>query len=121
MQNTIIFRIEVDDEKSYARLANFIYKREGKEEFSDAELQSVTYKYYLNHSACSDQEWIRKIAEDGNLYCSVRSPKDIRNITEKYEVIYCIKIEQSSDIVELYNLFLIKHYYAKLRILVLFE
>ena len=50
MQNTIIFRIEVDDEKSYARLANFIYKREGKEEFSDAELQSVTYKYYLNHS-----------------------------------------------------------------------
>ncbi len=121
MQNTIIFRIETDDENSYAALANFIHKREGKEELSSAELRNVSYKYYLNHSAYSNQEWIWKILTDGNSYRTVQSPKDIRNITEKYEVIYCVRVGRSSDIVELHNLFLIKHYYAKLKILVLFE
>lgn len=121
MKDTIVFHIDVDDEESYALLANFIYKREHHMNLSQDEMRHVTYKYYFNNSYKEFKHWICRISLDKTTYQSVNQPKKIKNITDKYEIIYCVKVNESSDIVELHNLFLIKHYYAELKILILFE
>ncbi|MXP75101.1 hypothetical protein GN277_06820 [Lachnospiraceae bacterium WCA-9-b2] len=121
MKDTIVFRIDVDDEKSYALLANFIYKREHHMGLSQEEMGHVTYKYYIGNSYRKIKRWARRISLDKATYQSVNQPVNIKNITDKYEIIYCVRVNKDSDIVELYNLFLIKHYYAELKILILFE
>lgn len=121
MKDTIVFRIDVDDEKSYAMLANFIYKREHHMGLSQEEMGHVTYKYYIGNSYRKLKRWARRISLDKTTYQSVNQPVNIKNITDKYEIIYCVRVNKDSDIVEFYNLFLIKHYYAELKILILFE
>ena len=49
MKNTIIFRIDVNNEESYGTLANFIYKREHHLDFTKEEVRFVSYKYYLKN------------------------------------------------------------------------
>lgn len=121
MKDTIVFRIEVVDEESYALLANFIFKREQHMELSQEEMRRVTYRYYLDNSYREFKRWAHRISLDRTSYHSAKQPEKIKNITDKYEIIYCVCVSENSDIVEFYNLFLIKHYYAELKILVLFE
>lgn len=121
MKNSIVFRIDVDREESYGTLANFISKRERHLTFSNEEVSRVTYKYYLNNNVKTLRDWAKNISRDGEQFTSVKQPQDIKNITEKYEVLYCLNVEVESDIADMQNLFLIYHYYSKLNILVLFE
>lgn len=120
MNNVIIFCVDVDCEESYGLLANFIYKRENHLELSRKEVQYITYKYYLNTQVKSYQEWAAIVAEDRK-FVSVKRPQDIKNITEKYKVIYCVRVSKNADIVDMHNLFLIQHYYSALEIFVLFN
>lgn len=121
MKNTIIFRIDVNDETSYGTGANFIYKREYHLDLTKEEVRTVTYKYYLKNSCETFAEWAKIVSSDGNEFMSVNQPQGIKNITEKYEVIYCLRVHKNTDIVDIHNLFLLKHYYQKLKVLVLYE
>lgn len=121
MKKSIVFKIDVDREESYGALANFIYKRERHLAFSNEEVSRVTYKYYINNNVKTLRDWARDISRDGEQFTSVKQPQDIKNITEKYEVIYCLNVDIESDIADMQNLFLIYNYYSKLNILILFE
>ena len=122
MENTIVFRIDVGDERSYALLAGFIYKRERHMDFLPEEMKLVRYKYYfLREPEWNLRQWACRISADGTKFESVNEPDKIKNITEKYQVIYCIRVSEDCDVAELHNLFLIKNYYAGLHILILFE
>ena len=105
MKNSIVFRIDVNREESYGILANFIYKRELHLIFSNEEVLSVTYKYYLNKNVKTLRDWARNISRDGEQFTSVKQPQDIKNITEKYEVLYCLMVDIESDIADLQKFF----------------
>ncbi len=121
MKNSIVFQIDVDQEESYGALANFIYKREHHLVFSGEEVKRVTYKYYLNNTVEVFRDWAGIISRDEKYFTSVKQPQDIKNITEQYEVIYCIRVDEEADVVDMQNLFLIYQYYSKLNILILFD
>lgn len=121
MKNTIIFLIDVDNEASYNALAKFIYKREEHKNLTDGELYNVTYKYYLNNNIQAERDWAGAVAKDRISFMQVQNPEKIKNITDQYEVIYCLNIDEDADIVNLYNLYLIRHYYNKLSIIILFN
>ena len=121
MKNTIIFFVEVDNECSYNALANFIYKRESHMDLTREEIYNVTYKYYLNNKIQTEREWVKAFTKDKNSFKHVQRPGDIKNITEQFEVIYCLNISVEADIVNLCNLYLIRHYYEKLKMIALFN
>lgn len=121
MKNTIIFLADVDNTESYGLLANFIYKREHHLNLADLELQHITYKYYLKNSYQKYQDWAWIITRDRKSFEPVREPQKIKNITAQYEVIYCLSVGPSTDLVDIHNLYLIRHYYAKLKIVILFD
>lgn len=121
MKNTIVFLINIDNQEGYSALANFINKRENHRNLTNSELKNVTYKYYLNNEIETKREWAKVLAKAGNSFLRVQYPERIKNITDQYEVIYCINIAEGEDIASLYNLYLISHYYKKLQIIVLFN
>lgn len=121
MMNTIVFLVNLDNEKSYNTLANFIHKRETHKDLADEELYNITFKYYLDNEMQTGYSWARTVAKDRKSFKRVQYPEKIKNITDQYEVLYCLDIAADADIVNLYNLYLIRHYYANLKIIVLFN
>lgn len=121
MKNTIIFRINVNEEESYGALASFIYKRESHLELTDKEVERVRYKFYLRNAYETARDWAGVVSADSTEFTLVNEPEKIKNTTEKYEVIYCLCVDRNADIVDLHNLFLIMHYYKKLNIIALYE
>lgn len=123
MKATIVFKINVNTEESCGKLANFIYKRENHLNMESEETDSVRYKYYMNE-AYNDgisNEWMKKIYQDDAVFGCVNEPGKIKNITSEYEVVYCIVISNKMEIVNISNIFLIKHFYSKLNIILFFE
>ena len=121
-KNTIVFKISVDTAESCGKLANFIYKRENHLDMDYEEIDIVRYKYYMKETYSNgiSDKWIRKIHNDAE-FTSIREPENIKKITSVFDVVYCVVIGQTMDIVDISNIFLIKYFYSKLNILLLFE
>lgn len=120
MKDTIVFCLEAGNEESYGEIANFIYKREKQIIITKREVQRVSYKYYLKNINDTNKVWAQTILSDIRNYKRIHEPNKIKNITNKYEIIYCIYVDENTDIIDLYNLFLIKQHYTDLNIIVLF-
>lgn len=97
MKSTIVFWANVDNEESYNALANFIYKRETHKNLTQKELYNITYKYYLRNMIQTEREWARAIMIDRESFGKVQNPEDIKNITEQYEVVYCLNVPVEAD------------------------
>jgi len=121
-RNTIVFKISVDTAESCGKLANFIYKRENHLDMDHEEIDIVIYKYYMKetYSDRISDKWIRKIYNDAK-FINIRQPENIKKVTSVFDVVYCVVIDPTMDIVDISNIFLIKHFYSKLNILLLFE
>lgn len=121
-KNTIAFKINVDTADSCGKLANFIYKRENHLDMDHEEIDFVRYKYYMKeaYSNRTSDKWIRTIYKDAE-FTNVKEPENIKKITSVFDVVYCIVIGETMDIVDVSNVFLIKHFYSNLNILLLFE
>lgn len=120
MKDTIVFCLETDTEESYAEIAKFIYKRERKESFLDAETSRVTFKYYLNNKNTTSRDWAQSILNDKGTFFKITEPQNIKKITQRFEIIYCICVNEKTDIIDISNLYLIKQHYSDLNIIVLF-
>lgn len=119
MKDTIVFCLEVDDEESYAEIAKFIYKRENKLVISNAEVKRVTYKYYFKNNNNEMRVWAQILKKDIKTFSKINEPQGIKNITEHYEILYCIYVREESDILDLSYLYLIKQHYSDLNMLTL--
>ncbi len=120
MKDTIVFCLNVNNEESYAEIANFIYKRETQIRMTEKDVDRVSYKYYLKNRNRVLAEWAQYIIRDTDTFLKINEPHKIKNITERYEVIYCICVDKTADVIDLYNLYLIKQHYSELKILALF-
>lgn len=120
MKDTIVFCLVADNEESYGEIANFIYKREKKESIIEKETQRVSYKYYLKNENYLPKDWVQSIVRDMDTFAKVNEPDKIKNITDKYEIVYCIYVDETTDIIDLSNLYLIKQHYTNLNIIILF-
>lgn len=119
MKDTIVFKLKANDRKDYSRIGNFILKREKHEVFINRELDGIVYKYYTKNNIQTNKKWIEVIERDKDTFLAVNQPEKIRNITEKYEIIYCIFITEKCDIVELQYIFELKQFYNEKKILIL--
>ncbi|MCM1162533.1 MAG: hypothetical protein NC412_15115, partial [Roseburia sp.] len=120
MKDTIVFCLKADNEESYGKIANFIYKRENRIVMSADEVENISYKYYLKNTYSDSKDWIRNIAKDISIFSQIKEPHKIVNITSRYEVVYCICVDEKSDIINLGYLYLIKQHYTDLKIMTLF-
>lgn len=121
MKNTIVFGLEASNEESYGEIANFIYKRENRLNITQENVKRILYKYYLNNEINNPDDWAKVIAVDIKKYRRVNEPHKIKNVTDRFEILYCIFIDKNADIIDLNNLFLIKRHYSDLNILALFQ
>lgn len=121
-KRTLVFKINVDTEEVCGKLANFIYKRENHLNMDHEETDIVKYKYYateMYHNRTLNK-WAKKIYQDLE-FTTVKEPDKIKNVTSDYKVFYCIVISPEMDIVDVSNIFLIKHFYSELNIMLLFK
>ncbi len=121
MKNTIVFCLKADNEESYSKIADFIYRRENQIIMTADEVQNVSYRYYLKNTIGDSREWARSIARDISMFSQIQEPHKIVNITNQYEIIYCICVDDKSDIINLGYLYLIKQHYTDLNIIVVFS
>lgn len=119
MKDTIVFCLKVDNEESYAEIAKFIYKCENKLVISDTEVERVTYKYYFKNNNNEMKVWAQILKKDIKTFFKINEPQSIKNITSHYEILYCIYVDEKSDILDLSNLYLIKQHYSDLNMLTL--
>lgn len=119
--NIIVFKMNINGVEDYAKISNFIEKREEHCEFRDSELTNITYKYYLNATEMDNRKWVDCICQDSAQFQRIKEPAKVKNINENFKVIYCIVLKNEGDIVELQNLYLLFKYFCKSRILILCE
>lgn len=120
MKDTIVFCLKVYNEESYGAVSDFIYKREHQMNITKMEIQGVSYKYYLNNEICTNSKWMDNIEKDKSLFTNIKEPQKVKHITNRFEVLYCISVDRKADIIDLSNLYLLKHHYSDLNMLIWF-
>lgn len=117
--NTVVFRIDFQENMKFAEISNFIYKVQNHMELSADEVTHIVYKYYKIEIPRQEFRWVDCMLGETDDYQSIKTPESIRNLDEQYQVIYGIFLreEMLRDVVELQNLYLIKKYFPDLCIL----
>lgn len=119
-KNTIVFALKVDNEESYGEIANFIYKCEHHLDLTEKETRRVFYKYYLRNTINEPKEWANKIKSDIDGFSEMKQAHKVKNITDSLQIVYCLWVDENSDIIDLCNLYLLKQHYIDLNMIALF-